>query len=109
MARVFRPNLSDKVGDYPIISAEEATDLLLNGNYITTVPCSMPGQEYIAGVDLVYRSGKYEEYFMPYYRFYVELPEQEQEDGLKDYGAYYIPAVLAEYLTNMPVWNGDFN
>lgn len=109
MARVFRPNLSDKVGDYPIISAEEATDLLLNGNYITTVPCSMPGQEYIAGVDLVYRSGKYEEYFMPYYRFYVELPEQEQEDGLKDYGAYYVPAVLAEYLTNMPVWNGDFN
>ena len=109
MARVFRPNLSDKVGDYPIISAEEATDLLLNGNYITTVPCSMPGQEYITGVDLVYRSGKYEEYFMPYYRFYVELPEQEQEDGLKDYGAYYVPAVLAEYLTNMPVWNGDFN
>ena len=46
---------------------------------------------------------------MPYYRFYVELPEQEQEDGLKDYGAYYVPAVLAEYLTNKPVWNGDFN
>lgn len=109
MARVFRPNLSDKAGDYPIISPEEATDLLLNGNYITTVPYEMPGQEYIAGVELVYRNGKYEKYFMPYYRFYVELPEMEQEDGLKDYGAYYVPAVRQEYLTNMPVWNGDFN
>lgn len=109
MARVFRPNLSDKAGDYPIISTQEATDLLLNGNYITTVPCEMPGQEYIAGMELVYRSGKHEEYYMPYYRFYVELPEMEQEDGLKDYGAYYVPAVRQEYLTNMPVWNGDFN
>lgn len=109
MVRIFRPNLSDKAGDYPIISAEEAKDLLLNGNYITTVPYEMPGQKYIAKVELVYRTGKYEEFYMPYYRFYVELPEMEQEDGLKDYGAYYVPAVGQEYLTNLPVWDGDFN
>lgn len=109
MARVFRPDLSHKAGDYPIISEEEATELLLKGNYITTVPCEMPGQKYIAKTELVYRSGKYEEYYMPYYRFYVELPEMEWEDGLKDYGAYYVPAVRQEYLTNMPVWKGEFN
>ncbi len=109
MARIYRPDLSDKAGDYPIISKEEATDLLLNGNYITSVPFEMPGEKYIAKAELVYRSGKNEKYYMPYYRFYAELPEMEQEDGLKDYGAYYVPAVQKEYLTDMPVWNGDFN
>lgn len=45
---------------------------------------------------------------MPYYCFYVELPEEER-DGLKTYGAYYVPAVEKEYLTNMPLWDGSFN
>lgn len=40
---------------------------------------------------------------MPYYRFYVELPE-EKRAGLNNYGAYYVPAVEKEYLTNMPVF-----
>ncbi len=45
---------------------------------------------------------------MPYYRFYVELPE-EKRAGLNNYGAYYVLAVEKEYLTNMPVWDGSFN
>ena len=45
---------------------------------------------------------------MPYYRFYVELPE-EKRAGLNNYGSYYVPAVEKEYLTNMPVWDGSFN
>lgn len=55
-----------------------------------------------------YNTGEREEYFMPYYRFYVELPE-EKRAGLNNYGAYYVPAVEKEYLTNMPVWDGSFN
>ena len=46
---------------------------------------------------------------MPYYRFYVELPDMERENGLKTYGAYYVPAVKGEYISNMPVWEGTFN
>lgn len=38
IARIYQPDLSEKVADYPIISTEEAKGLLLNGNYITTVP-----------------------------------------------------------------------
>lgn len=103
------PDLSEKVGDYPIISAKDATELLVKGNYITTVPYEMPGADYIAKVELKYRTGNYENFYMPYYRFYVELPEELEEDGLKTYGIYYVPAVEASYISNMPVWDGSFN
>lgn len=109
LARVFQPDLSRKTGDYPIISSAEARELLLAGNYITTVPYAMPGETYIAKTELVYRTGKYEKYYMPYYRFYVELPEKEREGGLKTYGAYYVPAVEGSFISNMPVWDGSFN
>jgi hypothetical protein len=46
---------------------------------------------------------------MPYYRFLVELPEMAQENGLKNFGAYYVPAVETEYITGLPLWNGSFN
>ncbi len=106
---VYRPDLSEKVGDYPVISAEEARELLINGNYITTVPYEMPGENYIAKVELVYRDDTYAQYHMPYYKFYVELPEEKREHGLKDYGAYYVPAIEGKYISDMPAWDGSFN
>lgn len=109
LARVYRPDLSHKVADYPIVSAEAAEELLLDGHYITTVPCEMPGKEYISKVELIYRTGNYEEYYMPYYRFYVELPHMEEESGIKHYGAYYVPAVNEAYIADMPLWDGSFN
>jgi hypothetical protein len=109
LARSFRPDLSRMVGEYPIITAEEAKELLRKGNYITTAPYEMPGEEFIGKVELVYRAGEREKYYMPYYRFYVELPEAAMDDGLKAYGAYYVPAVESAYLSDMPVWDGSFN
>lgn len=49
---------------------------------------------------------------MPYYRFFIRLRDREDESselGLKNYGAFYVPAVESEYLTGMPVWDGTFN
>ena len=91
-------DLSGKIGDYPIIPAKEAEKLLLRGEYITTVPYELPGKKYISKAELVYRTDPGLQVFMPYYRFLVELPEMER-DGLKDYGAYYVPAVEPAYLT----------
>ena len=108
MSRIHQPDLSQKAGDYPIITSEKAEELLASGNYITNVPDEMPGLEYVRKVELVYHSETYDAYFMPYYCFYVELPEKE-ENGLKTYGAYYVPAVRGDYISNMPTWNGDFN
>ena len=108
MARIFQTDLSGKTGDYPVITDEKARELLLNGHYITTVPYEMPGEPYIAKTELVYRNAERETYYMPYYRFYVELPEEKRQNGLKTYGAYYVPAVEPEYISNMPVWDGQF-
>ena len=60
-------------------------------------------------VELVYKTGDYETYYMPYYRFYVELSEEEQENGLKTYGCYYVPAVNGRYLEVVPSERGFFN
>lgn len=109
IVRLSGADLSQKVGDYPIITAGQAKDLLLEGRYITNVPYEMPGEGYVKSVELLYLTGRLEEYFMPYYRFLVELPETERDNGLKTYGAYYVPAVEEEYLIGLPVWDGDFN
>ena len=94
------------LGDYPIITAEEARALLLNGNYLTSAPYEMPGEDYVASVELTYRNGETDKYFLPYYRFFVELPEEAEDSGLKTYGVYYVPAVWARYIANMPAHNG---
>lgn len=109
MARIYKPNLSKKLGDYPIISSEQAKELLLNGNYISTIAYRPSDAELVKKVELVYRTGEHEEYYMPYYRFYVELPAEERENGLKNFGAYYVPAVESSYISNMPTWDGSFN
>lgn len=110
MVRIFRTDLSDKVGDYPIISAEDAQALLSEGHCLTNVPTPFPGEDAIAKVELVYHNSTGDAYYMPYYRFYVEVPPQDNATtNLKNYGAYYVPAVAGEYLTNMPSWDGSFN
>lgn len=109
LARKYYTDLSEVVGEYPIINAEEALTLLKNGNYITTVPQEFEGAEYVKKVELVYRTSTTEKLFMPYYRFYVELPNMKLENGLNDYGAYYVPAVEGRYIENMPIWDGHFN
>lgn len=84
LARIYQPDLSMKVGDYPIIDSQQAKELLSKGNYITTAPYEMPGLEYVEKVELGYRAGEREAYFMPYYRFYVELPEDERRKRAKN-------------------------
>lgn len=114
--RLNRPDLSQKVGDYPIISVKEARELLCAGYYTTTVPkasgqehIAPHGEEHIAKVELIYRNSCQDEYFMPWYRFYVEMPDMVRDNGLKTFGAYYVPAVPRELLTGLPVWEGQFN
>lgn len=109
MIRFYQADLSHKLGNYPIITVEEAQELLGEGHYITSVPYELPGLEYVEKVELVYRGGTMEGCWMPYYRFYVRLPEEAEEDGLQTFGAYYVPAVEGRFLTNLPVWDGSFD
>lgn len=111
LIRIPYHDLSDKIGDYPIISADAAKELLRNGNYISTAPCAIPEEPSIAKTELIYRAGAGEKTYLPYYCFYVNisLPEEENAPGFQTYGAYYVPAVDPSYLTGLPVWNGSFN
>lgn len=102
-------DLSEKIGDYPVISSKKAEELLLDGKYSTSVPYKMTDKDLIAKVELIYRVSRYEEYFMPYYRFYVELPVEKGANDLKTYGAYYVPAVEGQYISNMPTYDGRFD
>jgi hypothetical protein len=107
-----KADLSQKIGDYPIITAAEAKQQLLEKHFITTVWEEFPGEEYVAGVELVYRQGTYDPVFMPYYHFFVELKLPDSFEGdaaFKLFGGYWVPAVKEECLTNLPVWNSGFN
>ncbi|MBP3435412.1 MAG: hypothetical protein J6K62_03680 [Clostridia bacterium] len=98
------------VGDYPIITVDEAEKLLIEGRYLTSVPDAFPGAEAIGKVELVYRVDSREEFFIPYYRFYVKLDESHdiEELNLITYGTYYVPAVSGEYIENVSRWDGSF-
>lgn len=110
MIRIDSNACTEKIGNYPIISADKAKELLLQGKYVTSVAqWDMPGEEYIAKVELIYRNDSRNEVYIPYYRFYIELPEAERDGGMKTYGAYYVPAVEEKYISNMPLWDGSFN
>ena len=105
------------LGDYPVIGEDEARAMLLNGEYLTTVPAdTLPDsgltEDRIDRVELVYRTGPRDKYIEPYFRFLVRLREgfpASAAEGLSNWGAYYVPAVRTEYLAEIPVWDGSFN
>ena len=95
-------DLSDKVGDYPIITADKAQELLLDGKYHTNVITDFDFDKdnaNIAKVELVYRDLPSDEMFMPYYKFLVEIePDWRLKPGVKAYGAFYVSAIDGDYL-----------
>lgn len=104
------PDLSDVIGNYPIISALEAQSLLLNGSYVSSVPYEVGGEDAIRDVELCYRKDQ-SQVWIPYYRFWVEVSSEAavEQLGLNTYGAYYVPAVEGRYIANMPTYDGSFN
>lgn len=107
----------EKVGDYPIISPEEAKEMLYNGNYLTTITdYKIKGSEEITRVELMYKNSPGYEYAMPYYRMLVKLTDADlgisspEIYGGVTYCGYYVPAVEGKYLTNLPdpelIYNG---
>lgn len=96
---------SEKLGDYPIITAEEAKALLLDGKYLISfskdyIKDGRLSENDVKKVDLVYRFSE-SRYLMPFYRFYAEIeavPYIEGLSGLKEYGEFYVPAVKSDYI-----------
>lgn len=102
MIRIYSDAAMENIGLYPIISEDEARQLLLDGDYYTTVMEEFPGEEAVVRCELMYRVGSKDKTLMPFYRFYVYLENAPgtdlNPDGMKTYGAYYVPAIDPDYL-----------
>lgn len=84
------------MGDYPVLSVEEAKKKLQDGHFISSVGTSFVkdgvfNDDTIGGVELMYLAIPAEEYHQPYYCFYV----QAKEESL-GYGRFYVPAIAGE-------------
>lgn len=87
----FSENL-DKLANYPLIGREEAESRLLGGDYYSSFLEGVPEKQNIHRVEIVYRNGSNAKIIMPFYKFYVEMPEKK-EDDLRFYGTFYVPAI----------------
>lgn len=102
--RISNVDMSRKIGDFPIISPDEAMAELAAGRYLTTVTEPFPGVSGIARTELGYYTSGRVEQFLPFYRFLVELPDNVND--LKTFGAFYVPAVREEYIDPQIVFDG---
>ena len=111
---MYYHDLSQKQGDYPIISAEQAEELLLAGHFYGSYHYIdereapfLPTEADIVKVELIYGSNEFHPFFQPFYQFTVALPEDcfeyyHNELGLKTYVQLFVPAVEGKYLAEMP-------
>lgn len=98
-----QPQPGRALGEYALISESEARAMLLQGQCLTGAPYAVQSEADIAAVQLCYREGS--EVYAPWYRFWVKLPEEAQQNcapGCTVYGAYYVPAVRGEYIAGAP-------
>lgn len=110
---------SEKLGDYPVISVNDAKDKLLNGQYVTSVDedfyisSGRVEERLIRKVDLIYYTHNNQQLFMPYYRFYILLDLFPFErtglpEDYEHYGYFYVPAVPEEYFVSYKLFDGAF-
>lgn len=113
LIRIYRYDLAgEHIGNYPLITLEEAEEMLKNGDYATSAPIEEGWKpDSYDRVELVYRTGRSDPYFLPYYKFWADITEElEREDYINPtFGAFYIPAVEPQYIEDVPTYDGSFN
>ena len=88
---------TENLGFYPLITVEEAKVLLQEGKYDTHAWAPFVYDEAnIRRIELMYRTSRSDEYYQPYYCFYMLL-----EDGVT-YGKFYVPAAQGVQLYEAP-------
>ena len=83
---------TEDMGYYPIVSFEIAKKQLQEGNFkcelFDLVPADFTYEaEDILGVELMYKTNYGNEYYMPYYCFYIYV------DQVQEYVRFYVPAI----------------
>ncbi len=99
-------SVAEHMGYYPTISATEAKAQLLEGRYYTSyMGEDILAEENIAGVSLAYRTSDVERIWVPFYRFYIEIPDQDETS----YAAFYVPAIELDYIKTTYTPDFSFN
>ena len=99
---------AESMGEYPVITREEAEALLCAGSYLDAefIPVG-PGEGTVVSAELCYLLGR-SQYYVPMWRFLVDMgvaeaPAQVSEEGadpaLHAYREYYVPAIDLDTLT----------
>lgn len=92
---------AEYMGDYQVISEEEARKRLEEGQYFS-IYSEMDiigggfSDENIKLVELTYLTGSNCRYYQPYYCFYVEA--ESDIEGISNYSLFYVPALMDEDL-----------
>ncbi len=102
---------SEKIGDYPVINLMKAREKLLRGEYISGaaeqyVKGGEITEDVIAKVDLIYYTTGNQEYYLPYYRFFVEYSQGTND--IKQYAYFYVCAVDDKHLGEITVFDGSY-
>lgn len=94
--RIFTNENCDKIGDYPVLTAEQAEAILKSTRYDDKT--RMPANANILKVDLVYRNLAGSTGVIPYYEFYVETDKEVYFDKEVTCDVYTIAAVPEEFI-----------
>ena len=103
--------VSEYLGDYPVISLEKAMEMLDEGKFVAGSGVNaFPGRDSIVACDIHYEVGPTREMFVPYYHFWVRMPDEVAAEyggeGLSAFGELYVPAIDEKYLDPATLtWN----
>lgn len=93
--RLYSDDNCEKLGDYPILTAEQAEAILKSNKFDDVM--RMPANAKILKTDMVYKNLSGCTAVMPYYEFYVETDDEPFEADIVC-TVYTIPAVPEEFI-----------
>ena len=97
-------NKLELLGNYPLISKEEAVDKVLRKEYLSVIDYDRDiDKSDIMSIELVYYAGPTNKIILPIYKVYLNLKDtvhdySSEDNGLEHYGLFYVPAIKGQYL-----------
>lgn len=102
-------NPTKKVGDYPIITIDRASELFKEGKFISASVGKVPDWDTVKKIELVYLKVWGQDYILPYYEFTVQGGSEPVYKDILGFPSCYVPAIEPELIEEMEPLKGNFN
>lgn len=111
LSAIFIENINptQKVGDYPIITIDRATELFKEGKFISASVSKVPDWDTVKKIELIYLKVPGQDYILPYYEFTVQGGSEPVYKDLLAFPSCYVPAIEPEFIEEMEPLKGNFN